>query len=351
MDTRSRCSLTLATATIVASCGPPANRIPSAAADLAAPHPVACDPSAATRERLVFDWSLLDRAKLESAARDGVVLLRVNGCRSEIAEGCTTAGRYRYAPTSRQREMMRLRDTGEVGARLPIGAARIGASRGRSSALDVTMTVIGRYEAERRSVAASELEGTCGGVTHFVTSLSVGSFEVVTAADAEISAEADIALAAAHGRSTAERRHLDSAGVASRCSAASGTDTEPPHDCGVPLRIELRPIGEGPVPRTSPPPTGELHGVSALVRGEVAPCYRSELSRHPNLAGGLTVAITVDREGRVLSTSAQHDVHEELARCAVSRISRLTLPSATTEGPRTFVVPFVFHGVRSGAPR
>lgn len=345
-----RVSVALATAAVVASCGPPTGA-PASLADRLAPlpaRPPSCTDGEEADDRLVVDWPPLDRSKLESAVRRGVVLVRVSGCTARIADGCWVKRRYEYSPTSRQREVMTVRDRGELGARLPLGAVRFAASMEASSALDVAMTVVGRYESEPRPVSASDLEGSCEGVTHVVASVSVGSFAISAASGARLAGAADVLVGGAHARSEAERRHLDSAGIEGRCAEAKRTDTAPPDDCGIPLRLELRALG-GPIVRPPPPkpPPDELRAVMTAARREVAPCYRQELARSESVAGTLTLAVAVGTEGNVLRITARHDVSDALASCATRRIERLAFPRATTDRPRVFVVPFVF--ARGGA--
>ena len=231
----------------------------------------------------------LDRSKLESAVRRGVVLVRVDGCTARIADGCSAKRRYEYSPTSRQREVMTVRDRDELGAKLPLGAVRFAASMEASSALDVAMTVVGRYESEASPVAPSDLEGPCEGVTHVVANVSVGAFAIREARGQRVQGNATALVGGARAETAAERRHLDSAGVDDHCAEARRTDTAPPDGCGIPLRLELRPLG------------------------------------------------------RVRRVIAEHDVPGPLASCAVDRVQRIGFPQAASDRPRVYVVPFVFN--------
>jgi len=133
----------------LAACAPPA--APAASA-LDEGRRATCDATAVENERLVVDWSPLDRSKLEAAARHGVVPVRIDGCRARIVDGCTVRRPYTFAATSRQREVMLLSDRDEVAAKLPVLAVRFGASVVHASTLDVAMTVVGRYESSAAPV-------------------------------------------------------------------------------------------------------------------------------------------------------------------------------------------------------
>ncbi len=139
-----------------------------------------CDATEMEDERLVVDWSPLDRSKLEAAARRGVVPVRVDGCRMRIVDGCTVRRHYTFAATSRQREVMVLRDHDDVEAKLPILAMRFGAGFMRETTLDVAMTIVGRFESDATPVTLVELEGACDAATHVVASVSVGAFAIGT---------------------------------------------------------------------------------------------------------------------------------------------------------------------------
>jgi hypothetical protein len=315
------------------------------------PEPVVCRDDADLAERLVIDWSPLDRSKLESAARKGLVLVRVDGCSARIVEVCASSRRYAYSPTSRQREVMLVRDRDELRARLPLGAARFDAGLERASALSVAMTVVGRYEAPPAPIASTDLEGDCAGVTHAVASVAVGAFEVARSSAAHLSADADVALAGTHAGSDAERRHLDSAGDEARCAEARRTDTEPPGDCAIPLRVELRRIGAGALARAPSAPYGDfrdepLRRATAMTRTEIAPCYRRAIANDPRLHGNMTLIASVAGDGSVLSVSARHDVPDALADCAIARMSRVTFPTGEGARQRVFVVPLVFNAAR-----
>lgn len=110
----------------VISCG--GGRTPAAVIAPPLPVPKACTDEPDMRERLVIDWSSLDRSKLEAIARVGVVAVRVEGCRMRVVDGCASPHGYSYVATSRQREVTLLRGDDELGIELPMLMGRIGGS-------------------------------------------------------------------------------------------------------------------------------------------------------------------------------------------------------------------------------
>jgi hypothetical protein len=301
-------------------------------------------------ERLVVDWSPLDRSKLEATARRGVVPIRLDGCRARIVDSCILHRSYSFAATSRQREVMVLRDRDELGARLPVLATRLGAEFSRMSALDVTMTVVGRYElgAAPLPPRRAELEGDCTGVTHVVASISVGDFAISTRATTSAEVSADIA----HGLHAHERSRLDAAGVEDECARVRRSDPAPPDDCGIPLRVELRALSSAPAPPPAPPPQSppsipeadDMKRAMTAAKKQLVPCHRAARATSPNLSGLLTLAIKLGRTGNVRSVSAKHEgnLDDELAECAAERVAMVSFPPADDDRPRSLVIPVLF---------
>ena len=342
----------------VISCG--GGRTPAAVIAPPLPVPKACTDEPDMRERLVIDWSSLDRSKLEAIARVGVVAVRVEGCRMRVVDGCASPHGYSYVATSRQREVTLLRGDDELGIELPMLMGRIGGSINASSSLNVALNVVGRYQADGLGAAAA-LKGDCGAATHVVASFSVGAFQVAARSAARIAAGTDVVFAKASAGSAAERELLDSGGVESRCAESRRQDVAPPEDCGLPLRVELRRIhraGEAPsaaldraaakvLSPSVPLLQGEaatLRTAMALSRERVAPCYRRALARDRHLKGNLTLLISVAPDGLVRKVDAKYDVSAELADCALSSIGEVAFPRSAEGRPQSFVVPMFFNG-------
>lgn len=331
----------------LSACGPPspsARNPPGTGAEALGRAPT-CDAVDDDEGRLVVDWSPLDRAKLEAAARRGAVPMRVEGCRARLVDTCTVKRSYAFLGTTRQREVIVLRDRDEIGAALPVLGARLGASFAHASSVDVAMTVIGRYELGARAVAASELEGDCERVTHVVASVSVGAFAISTGAATALGLAADVAHA---GHST-ERRRLDAAGNDEDCAHARRSDDAPPQDCGIPLRVELRGIAAtAPPPKVAAPaPLTEneaLRRSMANARKEIVPCHRTARATSPDLSGVLTLGVKLGPRGNVRSVVAKHEgnLDDSLADCAAARVALVSFPPAEDDRPRALVIPVLF---------
>lgn len=300
-------------------------------------------------ERLVVDWSPMDRSKLEAAVRHGIVPVKVDGCRARVVDTCSVKRTYVFSATSRQREVMVVRDRDELGAKLPFLATKLGASFSRSSALDVAMTVVGRYEAGPAPVAKTDLEGECDAVTHVVANVSVGAFSISTRAATEVEGSVDV-VHASRGR---EKTRVDSAGLDEQCALTRRNDDAPPEDCAIPLRVELRTLAQGVVakaaPPAAPPQANELdmkHAMETLKK-QVVPCHRAARASVPNLSGVLTLGIRLNQRGHVRSVSAKHEgnLPDELSECAAQRVAMVMFPPAEDDKPRSVVIPMMFRGL------
>jgi hypothetical protein len=294
-------------------------------------------------ERLVVDWSPMDRSKLEAAVRHGLVPLHIEGCRARVVDTCTVMRTYVFAATSRQREVMVVRDRDELGAKLPILATRIGASFSQSEAVDVAMTVVGRYEAGPQPITQADLVGECGGVTHVVANMSVGAFSIATARATAAEASADVV----HASRSREKKKVDSAGLEEQCALARRADDAPPEDCAIPLRLELRALSEKPRPATTAAaPIAEVDMKHAMenAKKQLVPCHRAARATSPNLSGVLTLGVRLAKNGHVRSVSAKHtgNLDDELAECAAQRVAMVSFPAGEDDRPRSVVIPVMF---------
>lgn len=311
-----------------------------------------CDETEIANERLVVDWSPLDRSRLEAAARHGLVPIRVDGCRARMVDGCSIRRPYSFMGTTRQREVLRLSDRDEIDATLPVLGTRFGASLDHARSLDVAMTVIGRYEANDSSVARSDLDGDCEGVTHVIASLSVGAFEIATAESLGVGAHADFARAS----HASAREHLDAAGEESACAKGRWSDATPPENCGIPLRIELRAFradrhatlaakpAESPPPPATPEPEAMQRALDG-VRKELAVCHHVARATTPEMNGSLTLTVKLAKSGNVRSVGTKPEgvLDDNLGPCAIERVGHIHFPASDDDRPRLVVIPVLFR--------
>ena len=144
-------------------------------------------------EPLVVEWPAPTRQKLEALVLAGAVAVRYVGCEMEVLAGCHVPGAYQYTGTTLTSDHVGISDADQLYASLPVGAAGLEARLEKGGTLDVSMTLIGRWQLDGASLAQRDLSGDCARATHVVTALTVGAFEFYATAMAHASAGAGLA--------------------------------------------------------------------------------------------------------------------------------------------------------------
>ncbi len=201
-----------------------------------------CGVTASQARPLIVEWPSSDRATLEAQVKQGLVAVRYEGCEMEVLSQCRAPGAYGYTGLTRKDDHLAIHDADELYASVPVHAAKLEGKLQKSGQLDVAMTIVGRYAAERSSVRRAELSGECGRATHLITALTAGAFEFFAGADAAVSGGASIARAGAGARSSAGRELLNRDGEKAACEKAAADEKAPPFGCGALIRIEVTPI-------------------------------------------------------------------------------------------------------------
>jgi hypothetical protein len=237
-----------------------------------------CSVEKSQSKPLIVEWPSTDRGELETRARGhGVVVVRYQGCEMQVLDRCAAPAKYVYAPMTRKKDRVQMRDADSLYANVPLGAAGLEAELEKSGELDVDMTLVGRWEAERASVRADELQGECDGATHVVSALTIGAFTFTAGADATVGAGANVMGAGGGAKSASTRRTLNADGDEAACEKATLDDKAPPSECGALIRVEVvrlaeaqAPSAAAPVPATSPAPAGPAPAVSTTGTGGIA---------------------------------------------------------------------------------
>lgn len=210
-----------------------------------------CGVTKSQAEPLIVEWPDAARGKLEAQVRKGLVAVRYQGCEMEVLGQCSAKGQYGYAGLTRKKSRVTMKDADDLYANIPVGAARLEAKLQNSGELNVAMTIVGRLEADRSSVRADELQGSCEGATHLITAVTVGAFDFFAGADAEVGGGANVAGVGAGARSTAKREMLNQDGDDASCEKSADDDKRPPQGCAALLRVEVVPLVGAVVSRAS----------------------------------------------------------------------------------------------------
>jgi hypothetical protein len=232
-------ALAVAAGWIASACGGGSAVSGLAQAPTAEGAPAKCGVAGKGRMRpLVVEWPSADRSELEALTHRGPIVVRYAGCEIDVLDTCRAIGAYAYVPTTIQQDKVEMKDADQLYANLPVGAPKLEALLRKGGQLVVSMTIVGRFEADGDGAfARARLTGDCDNATHVVRAMAVGAFEFYQEGEAKASADA---LGLAGGKSESKRSSLNAAGDAARCREEQ--KASPPFECGAALRIELEPI-------------------------------------------------------------------------------------------------------------
>jgi len=228
---------------------PPA--APTAPSD---PTPLArCKVAASASSPLVTEWPASEKAHLESLSASGAVAVEYSGCELHLVDACKPTGRYGWRRTTLARDSIEVTDADELWAKLPLGAASLEGELERSGRLEVQTTISGQLALEGFDPAQIAKNPECARVTHVVSAISVGAFELVAGGNATTSGGASVAGVGAGAKHVGSQRTMRSAGEPARC--ADSTDEAPDRDCASPVQLFLQPVGNAPAAVANATPT------------------------------------------------------------------------------------------------
>ena len=231
--------------TALSACGsapdPLAPRVPEYQPDQQAKSRVRRDPL----QPLIVEWPAAARAELEAQARRGLVAVRYDGATLEVLPRCHAEGSYTYASTSVHRDSLVIRDQDQLAAELPLGVASLSGKLEQSGRLQVEMAVVGAYALDRDTVEVGDSEA-CAEVTHYVSALVAGAFEISAGGSTAASAGVDVQGAGVSGGRTASREVINRAGSIAECRVAHADEQGPPPNCSALVRVSLVPVKRAP---------------------------------------------------------------------------------------------------------
>lgn len=242
-----------------------------------------CGVKKSSDKPLVIEWPAAERAALEARATRGLVAVRYSGCEMEVLNTCSAKGEYEYLGLTQKTEGVRITNTDQLYAKLPIGAAGLEAKLERAGQLNVDMTIVGRRDATESSFNERDLEGRCDEATHVVTGLTVGSFSFYTGKSAAVGAGVTVGNVGGGASSTSDQQVLKTDGDVAACVSSTTADEQPPEGCGALLRVEVVPIDRVFVNPSTPTPGG-----SASTTDDDVPADTDELQKQLTNARTLT---------------------------------------------------------------
>jgi hypothetical protein len=202
-----------------------------------------CSVKKSAEHPLIVEWPSADRATLEAKAQSGLVAVRYVGCEMEVLHRCRLPGKYAYTAITPKHDAVTIRDADELYANMPVGAAKLEGKLEKTGQLQVSMTIVGRFEADHTSFTPAELDGDdCDRATHVVSGMTTGAFELSAGASATVGGQAGAFGAGAGGKSSSTHETLERDGREEKCEGGSSHAGEPPDGCGAVLRLDLVPL-------------------------------------------------------------------------------------------------------------
>lgn len=193
-------------------------------------------------EPLVVDWKPEQRGDLEIAMKEGVAVVAYSCEGIKLLKECHLEGNYGYMGMTRKEQVVRLNNSDEVRANLPLSGVKLSAEMKRGSSLDVAMVMVGKQKTTWTEPTKADLKGTCDGATHFVRGATVGAFVMETNTSGEAKAAAAFFGAETGGASASKRQVQNKEGDLGACKGATSNANSAPDQCGAPVRLDRKSV-------------------------------------------------------------------------------------------------------------
>ncbi len=205
-----------------------------------------CDSVADQGQPLVVDWKAHERALVEATMRDGVAVVKYSCDGLEVLKDCKLKGDYGFLGVSRKEELVQLSDADEIRANLPAFGVELAGEIQRDSSLNVGMVMVGMKRTTVSAANKQQLEGSCGGATHFVRGAFTGAFVMTKGTRGHVATAATVFGKGASASSTSSKRSENRDGDVKACDAVKNGSSEPNPECDALLRLELTALGATP---------------------------------------------------------------------------------------------------------
>jgi len=231
------------------------------------PKDAKCSVQKSAAKPLIVEWPSADRLELETLAKQGVVVVSYAGCEMRLLSRCQAPGQYRYTAATPKEDTVSIKNSDDLWASLPMGAAELEGKLAAAGELNVAMMMVGRFTSPEPTVHQDALTGACDGATHVLSGLTVGAFDFFAGAAATVGGGAKVMGAGAGARSTSARETLTRDGDRAACDR--GGEQAPPRGCASILRVEVAPLATGPQP-SEPAPTAAAPAAGSGTTGTQA---------------------------------------------------------------------------------
>ena len=237
------CLSSFACKTIEGVDGESASAGPNAMLDEVAVGQARCPDEDGDARPFVVEWDATDLATFEAKAGRDLVFVNYEGCEIELLYGCSdngVPGRYGAYDTpmftSGTVESFEMRNQEELWAKLPLGAASVGAQLSAAESLELQYFVSGTVMSTRNYIERATIadNARCAKATHYVAGYNLGAFRLLAHEQATRKGQAG----AVGGGREAESANLKQGGDIEDCESRTQ------QRCRVPIRLVLQQIDE-----------------------------------------------------------------------------------------------------------
>ena len=142
-----------------------------------------CEGTEDTAELLMAGWSAAHMSTLQSAADKSVLVVRYDGCGLELLPDCHLEGAYEDRETARSNQRIAIKDIEGLHEELPLNAASLQDYVVDGANLVLSFVTVGTRNARISPGSKGMIVGNCERATHFVRSIVVGAYELVSSSD------------------------------------------------------------------------------------------------------------------------------------------------------------------------
>ncbi len=209
-----------------------------------------CNPKNAERP-FIIEWDATDMSSFESKAANDVIFVKYEGCDLKVLDACAddsvkgAFGSYKAVDwTSGSLESLEINNSGELYAKLPLGAATLGGRVEGGEKFRMEYFVSGTRTATRPSIFRGDLKKVpqCKGATHFVYAYNLGAFALGAQSNLKGTVGGSAFGFGAGGSRSSSSKADKQGGVLGSCRAESAKDVQ---TCTVPIRLTLRELTDG----------------------------------------------------------------------------------------------------------
>lgn len=209
-----------------------------------------CNPKTADRP-FIIEWDATDMSSFESRAANDIIFVKYEGCDLKVIDSCVndsvhgSFGSYKPVEwTSGSLESLDINNSGDLYAKLPLGAATLGGRVEGGEKFHMEYFVSGTRTATRDAVYRADLAkvASCKEATHFVYAYNLGAFALGAQSNIKASVGGSAFGFGAGGDRSSSSKADKQGGLLSSCRSDSASEVQ---SCKVPIRLTLHEITDG----------------------------------------------------------------------------------------------------------